>query len=140
MSDGAGTRGQRPVLGRNFRVEIDEGNGRITEIGCSEVLFPPLHALPDLLEPGQSEHLVLRRATTGAPEWSAWWDKCQRGRAPQRRSVRVTLLADDHATEVMRWRFRNARAVSLHYSALQALADAMVIETITIAFDGVELG
>lgn len=131
---------RRPCAGRNFRVEIDEGNGRRTEVGCSEVVFPALGALPDPFQPGAAEHLLLRRAATGDAEFHAWWDKARRGSAPQRRTVSITLLGDDHATALMRWRFRNAWPVSLHYSPLNAMDNALVIESITIAFDGVEIG
>ena len=40
----------------------------------------------------------------------------------------------------MHWRFRNARPVSLRYSPLNAMANALVIETIEIAFDDVDIG
>lgn len=131
---------RRPCTGRNFRVEIDEGNGRRIELGCSEVVFPAFGALPDLHEPGAGEHLLLRRAATGGAELHAWWDRARRGRAPQRRTVSITLLGDDQATALMRWRFRNARPVTLHYSPLNAMGNTLVIESIALAFDGVEIG
>jgi hypothetical protein len=54
--------------------------------------------------------------------------------------VLVTLLGDDQASVRMHWRFRNARPVSLHYSPLDAMGHALVIESLAIAFDGVEIG
>lgn len=131
---------RRPLAGRNFRVEIDEGNGRRVEVGCSEVVFPALDAVDDPFEPRAPEPLLLRRAATGGAEFHAWWEQARHGRAPQRRTVHVTLLGDDLASEPMRWRFRNARPVSLHYSALNAMGGALLIETLALAFDGVEIG
>lgn len=131
---------RRPLAGRNFRVEIDEGNGRRTEIGCSEVVFPALGTGHDPFEPGTAEPLLLRRAATGGAEFHAWWDQARDGRAPQRRTVNITLLGDDLGTVRMHWRFRNARPVSLHYSPLDAMGQALLIETLAIAFDGVEIG
>ena len=40
----------------------------------------------------------------------------------------------------MRWRFRNVRPVSLHYSPLNAMGNALLIESIELAFDDVEIG
>ena len=100
----------------------------------------PFGALPDPFQPGAAEHLLLRRAATGTSEFLAWWDKARRGRAPQRRTVSITLLGDDHANALMHWRFRNARPVSLHYSPLNAMDNALVIESIKIAFDRVDIG
>lgn len=130
---------RRPLAGRNFRVEIDEGNGRRVEIGCSEVVFPPLDAAHDPWRPGAAEPLLLRRAATGDAHFHAWWDQARHGRAPQRRTVHVTLLGDDLEGERMHWRFRQAWPVSLHYSPLNAMGSALLIETLALAFDDVEI-
>lgn len=130
----------RPVPGHRFRVELVDGNGRSTEVGCSEVVFPTLPAQADALVQPLQEHLLLRRATGGDAVLHAWWTKARQGRAPQRRSVRVSLLAPDGERVVMRWRFLGARPASLHYSPLEALRSALVIETLAVAFDAVEIG
>lgn len=129
----------RPVIGNHFRVEIVDGNGHATEVGCSEVVFPALAVHADAQSPPAEERLVLRRAANGDRVLHDWWAKACKGRAPQRRSVRVTLLAPDHERAVKRWRFRNARPASLHYSPLDALANALVMESLAVAFDSVEI-
>lgn len=129
----------RPVAGCHFRVELADGNGRSLEIACAEVLFPPLSARPDASEAHADEHLVLRRATSADSVLHDWWEKTRRGRAPQRRTVRVMLLAPDHERVVKRWRFRNARPVTLHYAPLNAMENTLVMESLAIAFDGVEI-
>jgi hypothetical protein len=53
--------------------------------------------------------------------------------------MNVKLLAEDHATVVWTWRFRNVRPVSLAYSPLNALENAVLMETIELTFDGVEM-
>lgn len=130
---------REPVPGRQFRVELVDGNGRATELGCCEVVFPPLAAHAEAQAAVAEEHLVLRRATGGDELLHAWWSRACRGRAPQRRSVRVTLLAPDRERVVMCWRFRNARPASLHYSPLNANESALVFESLAVAFDGVEI-
>lgn len=132
-------RDSRPVAGCHFRVELADGNGRSTEIACAEVTFPALAARPDASEAHADEQLVLRRATSADGVLHDWWDKARRGRAPQRRTVRVMLLSPDHERVVKRWRFRNARPVTLHYTPLNAMEGALVMESLAIAFDGVEI-
>ena len=129
-----------PVPGCHFRVELADANGRTVELGCSEVVFPPLSAHAGAQVSVTEEQLVIRRATGGDRLLHDWWQKACRGRAPQRRSVRVTLLSPDQERAVMHWRFRNARPVTLHYSPLNALDSALVIESLAIAFDSVDIG
>ena len=84
-------------------------------------------------------HLVLRRGATGALDLYEWWDSARRGQAPRRRTVTVRLLALDGRQVLMTWRFRNARPVSLSYSPLLAMESGVLMETIAIAFHGVEM-
>ncbi len=128
-----------PVAGCHFRVELADGNGRASEVACAEVVFPLLSARPDASEAHADEHLVLRRATSDDTALHDWWEKTRRGRAPQRRTVRVMLLAPDHERVVKRWRFRNARPVTLHYTPLNAMDSTLVMESLAIAFDGVDI-
>lgn len=128
-----------PVPGCHFRVELVDGNGHAAEIGCSEVVFPALAAHAEAQSPAAEEHLLLRRATGADCALHDWWAKACKGRAPQRRSVRVTLLAPDRERVVRRWRFRNARPAHLQYSPLNALASTLAMETLAIAFDSVEI-
>lgn len=133
----------RPLLNTNFVVELAAGKGS----GFAEVLFGPFAAKPGTaLQPlataistPVADRLVLRRGATGALDLYAWWRQARDGRAPPRRTVTVKLLADDHATVLMTWRFRNVKPVSLAYSPLDALDGAVLMETIELAFDDVEM-
>jgi len=133
----------RPLLNANFVVELAAGKGS----GFAEVLFGPFAAKPGTaLQPlataistPVADRLVLRRGATGALDLYAWWRQARDGRAPPRRTVTVKLLADDHATVLMTWRFGNVKPVSLAYSPLDALDGAVLMETIELAFDDVEM-
>jgi len=134
----------RPLLNTNFVVELAAGKGS----GFAEVLFGPFAAKPGtalqplataLSAPPVADRLVLRRGATGALDLYAWWRQARDGRAPPRRTVTVKLLADDHATVLMTWRFGNVKPVSLAYSPLDALDGAVLMETIELAFDDVEM-
>jgi phage tail-like protein len=94
-------------------------------------------ALPPSEAP--TPRLVLRRGVTGALDLYAWWDQARRGKAPPRRVMNVKLLAEDHATVVWTWRFRNVRPVSLSYSPLRGVDGGVLMETIELAYDDVEM-
>src|SRR5438309_1370427 len=123
-------RRDRPLASSNFVVELGAGASG----GFAEVVFPTFavsddaagaHAPQDEAAGAPiGKRLLLRRGATGALDLYAWWDQARRGRAPPRRVLRVKLLAEDHATVVMTWRFRNVKPVSLTYSPLNALAGA----------------
>ena len=134
----------RPHTGVNFLVSFGAGDGRSANAGFSEVVFPNFTLEPpDLPAPAvataAAPTLVLKRGVTGQLDLYAWWNKARRGKAPQRRTVKVELLAEDHQTVVMTWLFRNVRPLSLAYSPLNALEGGIVIETLALAFDRMEM-
>ena len=139
----------RPLGSSNFLVEFGTAKGT----GFAEVVFAPF-TIPSQSPanvPGErgapdarfgalaANHLLLRRGATGELDLYAWWDQARRGRAPPRRIVRVKLLAADHATVLMTWRFRNVKPVSLAYSPLNALEGGLLMETLVLSFDEVEI-
>jgi phage tail-like protein len=140
----ADERRDRPYGNANFVVEFGADKGG----GFAEVIFTPFTIAPGAGAPASAlaaagasiaNRLVLRRGATGALDLYAWWDQARRGRAPPRRIVKVKLLGEDHATVLMTWRFRNVRPVSLAYSPLNALDGAVLMETLELAFDDVEM-
>jgi phage tail-like protein len=134
-------RRDRPLLNANFVVEIGAGKGS----GFAAVVFGAFTAKPGAAQPPTAmatpvaDRVLLRRGATGALDLYAWWRQARDGHAPPRRTVTVKLLADDHATVLMSWRFRNAKPVSLAYSPLDALDGSVLMETIELAFDDVEM-
>jgi len=139
----AAARRDRPLVNANFVVEIGAGKGS----GFAEVVFGAFTAKPGAAPAPVAtataapiaDRVLLRRGATGALDLYAWWRQARDGRAPPRRTVTVRLLADDHATVLLTWRFRNAKPVSLAYSPLDALDGSVLMETIELAFDDVEI-
>ena len=141
----------RPHGNSNFVVEFGSRASRSGRTGFAEVVFAPF-TLPDTA-PGRraatsalapasdaaAQRLVLRRGVTGALDLYAWWDQARRGKAPPRRVMSVKLLAEDHSTVVWTWRFRNVRPVSLSYSPLRGVDGGILMETIELAYDDVEM-
>jgi T4-like virus tail tube protein gp19 len=132
----------RPCAGANFRVSFGAGEASAAGAGFSEVVFPTFALDPADLPAGAGapdQTLVLKRGATGNLDLYAWWNKARRGKAPQRRTVKVELLGEDFESVVLTWLFRNARPVSLAYSPLNALEGGIVIETLELAFDRMEM-
>jgi phage tail-like protein len=129
----------RPCTGANFLVSFGAGNARAESAGFSEVIFPTFTTEAEHSATAPAQSLVLKRGVSGGLDLYTWWDKARRGKAPQRRTVKVELLAEDQRTVVLPWRFRNARPLSLAYSPLNALEGGIVIETLELAFDRLEM-
>ena len=136
----------QPHINANFLVEFGAGKGG----GFAEVIFAPFAIPADAATPASppgaavavaalANRLVLRRGATGALDLYDWWNQARRGQAPRRRVVKVKLLAEDHTTVLMTWRFRNVKPVSLAYSPLNALEGGVLMETIELTFDDVEM-
>lgn len=132
----------RPCGNSNFLVDFGGGDSRAVAAGFSEVVFPPFVVdapAAEAASPCIDTCLILKRGLIGSLDLYAWWHKARRGKAPLRRTLKIELLAEDQATVVMTWRFRNVRPVSLSYSPLRAAEGGIVIETIALAFDSVEM-
>jgi phage tail-like protein len=139
----------RPYGNSNFLVDLGDGNGHATTAGFAEVIFPEFRlAATDAEGPhgsatnsgtADSNLLVLRRGVLGALDLYEWWHGNRQAKTPRRRAVTVSLLAEDHATVVLTWSFRNAYPVSLAYSPLRAAEGGIAIETVKLAFERVEM-
>ena len=140
----------RPHGNSNFVVEFGSGASRSGRTGFAEVVFAPFTiadappgrraaAAAAAASDGATQRLVLRRGVTGALDLYDWWDQARRGKAPPRRAMSVKLLAEDHATVVWTWRFRNVRPVSLSYSPLRGIEGGVLMETIELAYDDVAM-
>ena len=146
----------RPCGGANFLVSFSgagAGDARAAAAGFCEVIFPQFtfdpadaHAAGALQREGTEspgaaggQRLILKRGVIGNLDLYAWWNKARRGRASRRRTVKIELLGEDQTTVVLTWHFRNARPVSLSYSPLRAVEGGIVIETLELAFDNMEM-
>ena len=129
----------RPCTGANFLVTFGGGDAHAESAGFSEVIFPTFTTEAEHSATAAAPSLVLKRGVSGGLDLYAWWDKARRGKAPQRRTVKVELLGEDQRTVVLTWRFRNARPLSLAYSPLNALEGGIVIETLELAFERMEM-
>jgi phage tail-like protein len=143
----------RPYVNSNFLVDFGEGDPRSAAAGFAEVIFPEFtieHDDQPKGGPGKSpsaestdaiagSRLVLRRGLIGALDLYGWWNSARHGKAPKRRTVTIALLSEDHSTVVVTWRFRNAYPVTLSYTPLRAVEGAIVMESLELAFESMEM-
>jgi phage tail-like protein len=128
-----------PYRSFNFRVAIG-ARSRATD-GYSEVRLPVMAIGEDVPESlATQRHLVLRRGYTGAADLREWWDRERLAPGQGRgRVVVVELLDETRGDPVTAWRFTGCRPVALHYSSLDALDSAVLVETIALAFEDVAI-
>lgn len=137
-------RRDRPFLNTNFSVSLESPDSISRSMGFCEVILPELPVRPLAKQAGAgseavSPRLVLRRGFDGATDLRDWWKDTRRRKTPRPRTVTVQLLAEDCVTVVATWIFNGARPVSLAYSPLHASEAAVLIETVTLEFEAVEL-
>ncbi|PZN92724.1 MAG: hypothetical protein DCF31_15210 [Alphaproteobacteria bacterium] len=117
----------------NFRVEIAAGEPDDPAIGTG---FASV-GFPDFAVEGGAQPLVLRRAATGRRDLYAWWDKARAG-GKAARDVRVVLLGAAREP-VMVWTFKAARPVALSHAPLDANAPGLMLETLALAYERMDL-
>lgn len=143
----------RPYVNSNFLVDLGTGDGDSVTAGFAEVIFPvfsiglanrhppnrtPAHG-SDPAGAHESSRLILKRGLIGTLDLYSWWSSAPRSKTPKRRTVKITLLGEDHSTVVMTWLFRKAYPTTLSYSPLRATEGSVVMETVELAFDSMEM-
>ena len=152
MLDTPPTRTPRPITeetissGR-FYVFIDDKEQAIfTEVSGLEVQMEVqeyaeggnnafVHQLPGRTKIGR---LTLKRGMTFSNDFLLWQMQIASGDI-QRRHVSVAIF-DLSGTELMRWNFDNAYPVKWSGPALNATGDAVAVETLELAHEGMRLG
>lgn len=144
---------ERPYRNSNFLVDFGRGDSDSRLAGFAEVIFPDFivdqpndhqrpHTVPQPVEQAEvtaANRLVLKRGVMGSMDLYAWWDEARKGRAPRPRTLKVELLGEDQSTVVLTWRFDNVRPVSLSYSPLRAMEGGILMETLILEFDRMEM-
>ena len=145
-------RREQPYGSFNFRVEIGSGRTAL-QGGFMAVEFPALIVPGAAAAVGGSgsgsggggvdsaapRWLVLRRAFSGSLDLYSWWDTTRRAKRVVGRAVLIELLDGVGGKPVLAWRFSGCRPVTLQHSPLDAQRSALLIESLSLSFDDVEL-
>ena len=136
-----------PYTGFNFRVEIDGISlAAFSEVGGLEsettVIEYREGGDPNTVRklPGLTKYanIVLRRGITQDAELWAWQKNIIEGK-PDRRNGSIVLL-DNEGNDVVRWNFIRGWICKWEGPALNATGNAVAIETVAIAHEGLERG
>ncbi len=136
-----------PYLNFNFLVDVGLGD----DLGFSEAELPTGEI--EVIEyregadrvnsarklPGLTKYpnVTLKRGITGRTDLFEWWKSVRDGQIA-RRDVTITLL-DEQRQPVLRWHLRNAWPVKIEAGSLNALGNEVVIETLELSHEGLEI-
>jgi len=125
-----------PFGNMHFRVEIDG----LHETRAVEVILPEARivAAEDRSRRVHCGPLILRRGMTDSRAWYDWWDRARRSSREAGRSVAVVLL-DSGGRDVQRWSFGGCEPVAYLLSPLDALGNAVLIETLELSVGAFEM-
>lgn len=144
---------ERPYAGLNFLVDLGDGVTDTAEAGVCEVVLPEarIHTI-EYREGNQREtepiklhsvthytNAVLKRGALGSLNWYRWWNEVRNGNAATARTVEIQLLDEERAQVVLSWRLLRARPVAHRFSSLDATVGHLLIESLELAFERIEM-
>ena len=143
----------RPYGNFNYLVDLGTGNSDGPEAGFSEVLLP--EAWVDVIEyrngndrensvrkiPGRDHYgnIVLKRGVAGSLDLYSWWNDVRNGNIKAYRTVTIQLQNEDHTSVVMTWKLLRAWPVRYKFSELNAKGHEILIESLELAFERLEM-
>jgi phage tail-like protein len=131
-----------PFRGYNFKVEIQGiTEGAFTEcsgmgvtvhaLRYAEGRSPVVRRIPG---PVEYADVTLRYGLTSSRALWQWMQKTVEGKV-ERKNVSIALLAPDGTTEVLRWNLNNAWISQWRGAPLDAMAQEIAIESITLVYE-----
>ncbi len=140
-----------PYGNQHFLVDLGDG-ATGPAAGFSEVVLPDIEI--DVIEyrngndkesgarklPGLTHYgnVTLRLGIIGSLKLYEWIDQVRNGDANARRTVRITLLAED-LTPVLTWNLLRAWPVKYEFGDLNAKGNDVAIETLVLTCERLEL-
>jgi phage tail-like protein len=143
----------RPYAQFNFIVDLGSGQTEGPDAGFQEV--SGLESSVDVIEYRNGNHkenapikitglnrvadVTLRRGVVGTLSLYQWFDEIRNGNVKALRTVRISLMSDDHTEVVMTWRLLNARIIKHSCGPLNARGQQVTVEEIVLACERLEL-
>lgn len=135
---------------QNFHFQVEWGGARIgfakvrnLGMGTHYIEYrqgsdPQYHPIK---VPGRQyyDNIILERGVfLNDNEFYEWWERTHQFRGVDRRDITISILNDQHEPVVV-FKVRNAFPVRLRFSDLDAKANDIVIETVEIAHEGIDV-
>jgi len=144
---------ETPYLNNNFIVDLGTGDPEGMLSGFTEVQLPRTcievveyrngnerrNVSRKLASNVYHENIILKRGCTGSLDLYEWWNLTRNGSSNIYRTVLIKLLNEDNSEVVMEWKLLNAFPVSYEFLPLNAQDDEVLIESIELAFERMEV-
>jgi len=144
---------EKPYSGVNFVVDLGNGETEGAEAGLTEVVLPEGRVHTFEYRNGNEKtnegrklqtitrygNLVLKRGVIGSLSWYNWWNGARNGDPSATRTIKISLLNEDHSAVVLTWVFRMARPANYMFSPLKALSEEALTESLEVSFERFEL-
>ncbi|MBX2990953.1 MAG: phage tail protein [Bacteroidetes bacterium] len=137
----------------NYLVNLGTNDPQSVQAGFAEVVLPDISI--DVIEyrngnervsetrklPGRAHYgsVTLKRGVIGSLDLYQWIDQVRNGNSNAFRNVTISLQNEDRTNIVMTWKFRKAWPVRYSFSALQAKGKEVLVESLELAFDRMEM-
>ena len=141
-----------PYGNQHFRVDLGDG-GEGSAAGFSQVVLPDIAI--DVIEyrngndkesgtrklPGLAryDNVTLRRGIIGSLNLYAWINQVRNGDANARRTVTISLLAEDLTAVVLTWKLLRAWPVKYRFGDLNAKGTDVAVEELVLAYERLEM-
>jgi phage tail-like protein len=139
----------RPNPYRNYNFVLDVGGdvqGHFARVSGLEMSLPAIRyreggerqivlALPGRPDPGQ---VTLEYGLTNSRALFDWFMRGINEGAPEPKNVSIAVLANDGATELVRWNLDGSWPTVWRGAALDALGSEIAIETLVLVFERIE--
>jgi phage tail-like protein len=142
-----------PYGNYNYLVNIGTGDPQSLHGGFAEVLLPDVSI--DVIEyrngnervsetrklPGRAHYgnVTLRRGVIGALDLYQWMNQVRNGDRNAFRNVTISLQNEDRSEIVLTWKLLRAWPARYAFSPLQAKGKEVLLETLELAFDRMEM-
>ena len=130
---GTGTTGPAAAVAE---VVLPEARVQVVEYRSGNDKDNSVHKVPSTTE---YTNLILRRGVLGALDWYDWWNQVRNGDQTAVRNIVIQLQDEARTGPVLTWKFLHARPVGHQYSPLIGQGPDVLIESLEIAFERVEI-
>ena len=137
----------------NFLVDLGTGQSDGPGTGFQDVLLPAVwldvieyrngndkeNAVRKLTGLEHCGNVVLKRGMTGILNLYQWYNEVRNGDQNAFRTVTIQLQNEDHTAVVLTWKLLRARPVKFQCGPLNAKGNDVVIETLELACERLEM-